>query len=58
MRAIVLLDIDGTYDQCEEVLDQLEELSETGAALKVGRDAFVSIVLVQEAPDLDAKEAS
>lgn len=58
MRALLLVDIDGTYDQCEEVIDQLEEVAAEGAALKVGKDCFVSIVLVQEASLLDSKEAS
>lgn len=56
MRAVILIDIDGSYDQCEEVLDQLEELAAERAALKVGRGCFVELVLVQEAPDLDSKE--
>jgi hypothetical protein len=58
MRVLILADIDGTYDQGEEVLDQLEEMAAEGAALKVGKDCFVSIVLVQEASSLDSKEAT
>jgi hypothetical protein len=58
VRAIILVDIDGTNDQCEEVLDQLEEMAAERAALKVGRACFVEVVLVQEASALDSREAS
>lgn len=55
MRAVILIDIDGSYDQCEEILDQLEEMAAEGAALKVGRDCFVEVLSVGEATVLDSK---
>lgn len=55
MRAVILVDIDGTYDQTEEILDQLEELAAEGAALKVGRGCFVEVLSVGEASVLDTK---
>jgi hypothetical protein len=55
MRAIILVDIDGTYEQGEEVLDQLEEMAAEGAALNVGGGCFVEVVRVQEAPTFDEK---
>jgi hypothetical protein len=55
MRAIILVDIDGTYEQGEEVLDQLEEMAAEGAALNVGGGCFVEVVRVQEAPMFDEK---
>ena len=55
MRALILVDIDGTYDQAEDILDQLEEMAAEGAALQVGRGCFVEVISVGEAAVLDSE---
>lgn len=50
MNLYIKVDVDGTFDQCEEVLDQIDELIEDQALLILGSDLSIRIIDYKEIP--------
>lgn len=50
MNLYIKVDVDGTFDQCEEVLDQIDELIEDQVLLVLGSDLSLRIIDYKEIP--------
>lgn len=50
MKLVMRVDVDATYDDCEEVLDQLEELVAEGTTIHLGGSAYAAIEMFSEIP--------
>lgn len=50
MNLYIKVDVDGTWDQCEEVLEEIDELIEEQALLVLGSDLSLRIIDYKEIP--------
>lgn len=50
MNLYIKVEVDGTFDQCEEVLDQITELEEDQVLLVLGSDLTLRILDHKEIP--------
>ena len=48
MKIRLTVVIDGTDEQCEQVLDQLEEIRDDEQLLRIGPDAWAQLLKVKE----------
>lgn len=51
MKLILTVEVEGTYDQCEEILDQLDDIVDEQAILVLGYGSHARLTSYEEVPE-------